>query len=554
MGFWDFLTTPEGNAARANASMDMDKAAESKLALQNLLAQQSARAKLVGGPDPLSADPSINWSPQPGPTGSAQMQDANGDWKQYSLLGDTPIVKRADTMNLLTADPNAPPTQATPDSTAPPQRTPSDIEALQKAFLQQDPNAYTSQRSQWLAQADPEAALKNQSALAARQASSAAINALDVPANVKQSMLVEAMGTPETAKALSENIKQPEQLKTVNAALAGMAHAQPGTPEYDGFKSIYTQATQNIPAATLAETIRQHTIDAVRNNFDFKNDAMGNIVALDKRTGQPLNGVAPPQAGPGGDLHGDEWLSANPDPKYAALVKARAEGAADMPNARSPGFLKAQEDVLAYDPQANVQTLAARKNFRKNEMDPNGKTSQSINALNTASGHLGALVDDVGGLGNKTGFIGRTIENPVGNAISSASGHDNVTNFVQNRNAVASELRKVYSGMGGGNLQELEEWQNSFGQNGSPEQLYGGLNKGVDLMMSKAQAIADQRNAALGTHITAEDVLSPSAKAAIQKARDAYAKLQQQQSGTASEPLAIGKTTTIGGAAITRVK
>lgn len=284
MGFWDFLQTANGARLTAQADEAKTLAARDALALQDMRDRQSARSKLVGGSDPNSADSSINWSPMAAPTGTAQMQDANGNWKQYSLLGDTPTVKKQDTMNLLTADPNAPAPVGSPDQ--PPQdefagKYPS-IAALQSAFKQQDPNAYTNQRSQWLSQADPDTALKNQQGMQARQASMNMINSLDVPGNVKQAMLVESIA-PKTAEALGKNLETPDGVKNVNTLMAGLNSAKPGSTEYNTYKSLLTQATQNLPAAQLAETMRHNRADEANSNLTMGTDENGMPAIIDKR-------------------------------------------------------------------------------------------------------------------------------------------------------------------------------------------------------------------------------------------------------------------------------
>src|SRR5207237_571104 len=79
--------------------------------------------------------------------------------------------------------------------------------------------------------------------------------------------------------------------------------------------------------------------------------------------------------------------------------------------------------------------------------------------------------------------------NTVANYVATKTGDPRVKQFEIARDAVASELRKVFAGAGGGSLHELEEWKKSLDAAGSPDQLRGVISKAVDLLKSRLDAV-----------------------------------------------------------------
>ena len=91
--------------------------------------------------------------------------------------------------------------------------------------------------------------------------------------------------------------------------------------------------------------------------------------------------------------------------------------------------------------------------------------------------------------------------------------------YKQSAQAVASELRKVFAGQGGGSLQELKDWEKSFDPNAGETQQKAYIQNGVDLLRGALQSLESQYQSGMGLNKNMGDLLTP-------EAREVYAKLQ----------------------------
>jgi len=117
-----------------------------------------------------------------------------------------------------------------------------------------------------------------------------------------------------------------------------------------------------------------------------------------------------------------------------------------------------------------------------------GAQGQNIAAINTAIGHLGQLAKLSKQLNNRS----MPAWNTLANEVSRQTGDPAVTSFEQTKEAVASELAKVFKGAGVTSEAQMREWRKAINSSMSPEQLKEGIANAVHLMGSRVQEIDRQ--------------------------------------------------------------
>lgn len=203
-------------------------------------------------------------------------------------------------------------------------------------------------------------------------------------------------------------------------------------------------------------------------------------------------------------LSGEEYLKTLP-PNLARQVKMIAEGRRAIPTGYALRNPQVQELIAAatqYDPtldSANAATrMATRKDFTS------GKSAANITAMNTAVGHLLTLRKKAQAL-NNTRF---PILNRVGNRLSVETGSKAVKEFEVARQAVASELTRVFRGTGGA-LAEVKEWEHSVDAAGSPEQLEGAIQTATELLASRLESLQEQYRQGMGRSADVREFMTP---------------------------------------------
>lgn len=225
-------------------------------------------------------------------------------------------------------------------------------------------------------------------------------------------------------------------------------------------------------------------------------------------TGGGGSGGAGGQVGSGPT--GDDFLK-NLSPAIANQVKAISEGRQAPPNAmamRSPMGQQLMAAVAQYDPTFDAVNYGARA--KTQNAFSAGKEAQSVNAINTALGHVAHLSDLADSLGN-TDY---PTANKIMNAISVGAGGAKVTNFDQARDAVVNEVTRVYRGTGGSESDIKREIEN-LSNASSPDQLQGALGTLTSLMGSKLGALQNQYDQGMGAG--KKTLLSDDAVRALQK-------------------------------------
>jgi hypothetical protein len=233
---------------------------------------------------------------------------------------------------------------------------------------------------------------------------------------------------------------------------------------------------------------------------------------FDLSTAAPMQQQAMPQS-----LTGEDYLKTLP-PATASLVKKYANGelAVTPQMTRTSQGAQLLGAISQYDPtfdatnyQKRQQTASA---FAK------GPQGNAVRGANQALYHMGNLYQRAEDLGN-TGIL-PGIVNPIVNYVQEKGfGDSRQAKFRQSAQAVASELRRVFAGAGGGSLAELNEWKETMPVNASEEQQKAYIQNGLDLLKGGIDALNQQYQAGMGLNKNVTDLLNP-------QSRKVYEKLQ----------------------------
>lgn len=190
-----------------------------------------------------------------------------------------------------------------------------------------------------------------------------------------------------------------------------------------------------------------------------------------------------------------------------ATVQAIAEGRSAPPRPGSRNGEALLDAVTAYDPTFDAANATSRVKTRVDFTS--GKSAQTVNALNTAMGHLLHLDDQAHDLGNFSTAPG--ILNPIYNTIREKVGNNTaLPAFDQSKQGAASEMRKVFAGASGGSEKELDAWEAQLSSSKSYEQLHEVIKNGVTLMGSRLSALQDQYATGMGRSDQIPQMIKPS--------------------------------------------
>lgn len=209
---------------------------------------------------------------------------------------------------------------------------------------------------------------------------------------------------------------------------------------------------------------------------------------------------------------GEDYLKTL-NPSDQQMVKALAEGRQPWPTGmalRTPYWQGLVNKVYQYD--HTFDTAQASNNARQKVRNDftSGASAKQINALNTVIGHLGTMSDAAAALGNTAS----PHYNALKNWIKSATGSADVVNFNTAREAVASELVRVWR-QAGGSEQDIQGWKDQINAANSPAQLQAAQAQIGHLLESKLQSLQDQYQQGMG--VTKVNVIAPEARAALDK-------------------------------------
>lgn len=231
----------------------------------------------------------------------------------------------------------------------------------------------------------------------------------------------------------------------------------------------------------------------------------------------PIEGgpAAGPSAAGTNGATGDEFLSTLP-PAAAAQVKALVEGRMAFPTGmalKTPYWQQMLTAAAQYEPGFDA-TAWKRRNDTATAFSK-GKQGDAVRAVNQTVMHAGKLSDAIDKLNNMGGVA--TLLNAPVNLVEEATGDPSQGTFRQTATALSSEMRKVFSGSGGGSLSELEKWEQSLPQNASKVQQQAYLKNGLELLQGAIGALNDQYQRGMGPSANVMALVSPQARATLQR-------------------------------------
>lgn len=205
-------------------------------------------------------------------------------------------------------------------------------------------------------------------------------------------------------------------------------------------------------------------------------------------------------------LTGEEYLKTVPA-DVAAKARMLIDGRMPWPTAgalRSPQMQAILSAAVQADPTldaANSKTrVATRVNFTS------GKARQNITAINTALHHIHSLAKAAEQLDNFE-YPAAFLNSPT-NAALDWMGDKRMPSFREKRNAVASELTRVFRGTGG-NVHDIQEWEKTINEAQSPEQLRGVIGGAFELLTGRLKAMNDEYAAGMGRSSDEYQFLTP---------------------------------------------
>jgi hypothetical protein len=216
-------------------------------------------------------------------------------------------------------------------------------------------------------------------------------------------------------------------------------------------------------------------------------------------------------------LTGDQFLNTLP-PTVQPLIKKYANGelALTPQMTRTPAGASLLQAVTQYDPTFDATNYQKRQQtataFSK------GVQGNAIRAANQTLYHMGNLYQRTEDL-NNLDILPGLLNAPINYIQQKGFGDPRQGSYKQSAQAVASELRKVFAGTGGGSLQELKDWEKSFDPNAGETQQKAYIQNGVDLLRGALQSLESQYQSGMGLNKNMGDLLTP-------EAREVYAKLQ----------------------------
>lgn len=314
------------------------------------------------------------------------------------------------------------------------------------------------------------------------------------------------------------------------SAQAGMDSQQPVSiirgDQQHGNSFSQTVATPNPTAADAAGYMRE----VPQGVFNAGQDAVKNFQAAQAQ--DMINRADPTAAAVKAkvaETMGDPNMASNgtkpagaTDPNAAAqltgddFLKTLPQGRATLIRMINDGNVQVTPQLLTKNPGLLAQTGQAFPDFDQKDYNSRyqtavafnkGKQADAVRAANQAIYHMGGLNEAIGSLNNFNGVASPL--NYIVNPVEKAFGDTRQGVFEQKAQAVASELRKVFGGSGGGSLAELEEWRKSLPVNASQEQQKAYLKSGVDLLNGAVSALQNQYEKGMGKAAAGRSLLSP---------------------------------------------
>jgi hypothetical protein len=256
---------------------------------------------------------------------------------------------------------------------------------------------------------------------------------------------------------------------------------------------------------------------------------------------QPMAGsTLSPKASQASNLDYFNQLPDHVKPMVNAVIEGRIPLSGKAPLDRKT-MSQLFDVTVSVDPTVDVANFAKRQQtataFAK------GKQADAVRGANQALYHMGNLYQRSEDLNNSE--ILPAIVNPIVNFIEEKGfGDARQAKFRQSAQAVASELRRVFAGAGGGSLQELKEWKETLPVNASESQQKAYIQNGLDLLKGGIDALNAQYQAGMGLNSDVTDLFDPKSRKVFEKLQagenpNEPKTKQQKQADILSKPVKI---------------
>lgn len=336
---------------------------------------------------------------------------------------------------------------------------------------------------------------------------------------------------PAVAKAVSPNTEFTQVQQ--NARFGGVSGNTQATlaqaQKHFDTLSPYQQAQLEMEARKVGISGQQLLLHRIQvdpfnqyNTSGIGGGGVGGGGAAAPNTGRP----GTPNANANTGLSGDEYLKTLP-PAVASQVKEMAEGRLPITgmSMRNPQTTALINMASQYEPGFDA-TIWKRRNETATAFSK-GRQGDAVRNANQALDHAAQMEKNINTLDNPGG-IATAANYAVNPAQRYLLSDPRQGNLAQTTQALSSEMRKLFSGSGGGSLTELESWEKSFPQNAGKEAQLSHLRNGIHLMSGGLNALNDQYRRGMGPNRDVMELLSPTAKATFQRFMGGGSDIQSQ--------------------------
>lgn len=180
---------------------------------------------------------------------------------------------------------------------------------------------------------------------------------------------------------------------------------------------------------------------------------------------------------------GPEYMATLP-PGRADLIKQYGEYRKAPPEGNSANALQLKTDIARAYPDYDAKNWLQYKKAIT-DFSAGGQSGKNVVSLTTAIGHMGTMFDLYRALGS--GSV--PLANAVMNAAKRATGDTSITNLDAARQALADELKRVFTVVGVGTEADRKGWFDILSAAKTPEQANGVLRTMSKLLESRVGAL-----------------------------------------------------------------
>ena len=290
---------------------------------------------------------------------------------------------------------------------------------------------------------------------------------------------------------------------------AGMAAAVQINPE--PFIKQMAESQYNTPKTTQLQTktVNVTDMDGTTTPTEAVFDPSRNRW-LEANTNQPITGKISPYS-PTTDTNLSDADRKRLTPLAKAVIEGRATPSA-VTSARGGDRQKLSLVTAELDPNFDLslapQRIATRKDFSSA-----GKSGQSLSSLNTALGHLDRMYENGQALDNTD----LQLWNKYKNLAFKQTGNAKVDRLLADRDAVTSELGRVFQTTGVVTQEERNEFRARLSEASSPEQIKSVADEWINLLKSRTDTFKSNWDQTMSGVETPVPIINKKTKAILIK-------------------------------------